>query len=104
MAPLHILIVTLDPKKDSPTVLKKYASQYNLDQKNVTLVTGALKSLSDFASEFNVVGIPGRGTISHNIRSILLGPDLKPLKKYDENSWTADQVLSDIEKSSHKLG
>lgn len=102
--PLHLLIVTLDPKKDNPSELKRYAQSYSLDPNHVTLVTGEAPKLSDFAAEFNVVGIPDKGMISHNIRNILLDPGFKEIKKFDENAWTPEDVLSEIEKSKQKLG
>lgn len=103
-SPLHLLIVTLDPKKDNASVLKRYAQSYSLDPNHVTLVTGEAQKLSDFAAEFNVVGIPGKAMISHNIRSILLDPGFREIKKFDENAWTPEDVLSEIEKSKQKSG
>lgn len=94
--PLRLLIVTLDPKRDTPETLKKYADTYQLDPELTTLVTGQSEELSKFSSEFNVVGIPSGKSISHNIKSVLLDPHLKDVSQYKENEWNADLVLKDV--------
>lgn len=93
---LHFLIVTLDPQFDSAEVLKKFAKNRDLNLKAFTLATGNEQTLSDFASQFNVIGIPSDGMISHNLKSILLDPNLVPVKEYKENEWSPDDVIKDL--------
>lgn len=97
--PLKLLLVTLDPAFDTPAVLKKFAKDRGLDTTHVTLATGAPQALTDLAAEFNVVGIPSEGSISHNMKSILLGADLSELRQYRDNEWTPDQVLKNLRQS-----
>ena len=95
--PFHFLFVTLDPKGDSPTVLKAFAKKHHFeDKKNVTFATGSDQALSDLASQFNVMGIPSSGTISHNMKSALLGPTFSTIKEYKENEWKPEDVVRDI--------
>jgi protein SCO1 len=93
--PLKLLIVTLDPAYDTPAVLKKFGETHKLDYKYFTLVTGEAKTLEDFASNFNVVGVPGEGIIAHNAKSALIGPDLNEIKMYRDNEWKPAEVLKD---------
>lgn len=97
--PLQFLFVTLDPDFDTAGVLKKFAKDRRLDLSHTILATGNPQVLSDLASEFNVMGVPSGGTIAHNMKSILLGPDLAELKQYKDNEWTAEQVLNDLQAS-----
>lgn len=97
--PLKLLLVTLDPDFDTPTVLKKFAKDRGLNLNHVVLATGNPQALSDFAAEFNVIGIPGAGQIAHNMKSILLGSNLVEIRQYHDNEWTADQVLRDLRQS-----
>lgn len=92
---LHFLFVTLDPEFDTPIVLKKFATGRDLSLKHFTLATGAPQVLSDFASEFNVLGIPSNGSanISHNLKSILIGPDMVPIQEFKDNEWEPKMVL-----------
>ena len=92
--PIHALTVTLDPKTDTAPILKAYGRTHGVDFSRVTLATGNDKVPEDFASEFNVVGFPGKKTISHNIRTVLVGPDLIPLKYFKENEWKPEEVVA----------
>jgi protein SCO1 len=99
--PLKFLIVTLDPKGDTPEVLKKYAKTHHLDPKIYTLATGDEKTLETFASNWNVIAIPGEGILSHNAKSALLAPDLSDIKMYKDNEWTPEQVLKDLKSNAN---
>ena len=94
--PLKFLVVTLDPAFDTPAVLRGYAKARGVNNKDFTLATGNATVLSDFAGEFNVIGMPAGGTISHNLKSILLAPDLSVLQEYKDNEFSPSQVLKDI--------
>jgi protein SCO1/2 len=98
--PLKFLIVTLDPKGDTPAVLKKYARTHHLDPKLYTLVTGDPKTLDAFATNWNVVAIPGEGIINHNAKSVLLAPDLSDIKMYKDNQWKPEEVIKDLRANS----
>lgn len=95
-APLNLLIVTLDPVGDTPEVLKKYGARFSLDEKSTFLVTGDPQKLSDFGSAFNVAGWPSGNTTVHNLKTILVGPNLEELKQYKENEWTPEQLIKDV--------
>ncbi len=60
------------------------------------MLTGDPKEINDFASEFNVIGIAEGGTISHNMKSILLDPNLKEVAQFKDNEWEPKQVLSHL--------
>lgn len=94
-APLNLLIVTLDPVGDTPSVLKKYGARFSLDEKTTFLVTGDPQHLSDFGSAFNVAGWPSGNTTVHNLKVILVSPELEELKQYKENEWTPEQLIKD---------
>ncbi len=91
--PLHLLIVTLDPKFDTPSALKSYAHQYGADLNLITFATGKPQTLADFESYFDVIAIPEGGMVNHNIESVLLSPAMKNLKEFYENQWKPKDVL-----------
>ena len=85
---------TLDPAFDTPAVLKQFAKARNLDKQTFTLATGNEVTLSDFAGEFNVMGFKSEGSISHNLKTVLLDANLVEIKQFKENEWTAADVIS----------
>lgn len=98
---MKFVIITLDPDFDTPKALKSYAKKQNLDSKDFLLLTGNAQVLSDFASQFNVIGFPNPdGSISHNLKSVLIAPDLNPIKEYKENEWKPEDVLKDLKSST----
>lgn len=97
--PIHVLAVTLDPNFDSPEIMKSKMEERGLDPDHFTFVTSDEKTLSELASEFNVVGIPSGGTISHNMKTILLSPLMVPIREFMDNEWTPEEVLNTIRKS-----
>lgn len=94
LPPLQFLLVTLDPAFDTPAVLKQFAKARNLDKQTFTLATGNEVTLSDFAGEFNVMGFKSEGSISHNLKTVLLDANLVEIKQFKENEWTAADVVS----------
>ena len=94
--PLKFLVVTLDPVNDTPSVMNSFGARYGLDTKSFLLITGEEQTISDFCAEFNALGFPSNGLISHNSRSVLVGPDLVPLKDYNENEWKPETVIKDL--------
>lgn len=94
--PLKFLVVTLDPANDSPTVLKTYATKFGLDSQGFILVTGQEQTISDFSAEFNAIGFPSNGLIAHSSRSVLVSPELVPLKDYNDNEWKPESVIKDL--------
>lgn len=102
-APLKLLVVTLDPEGDTPEKLKTYGNKFQLDEKDTFLITGSPQALSDFGSAFNVAGWPSGNTTVHNLKTILVGPNLEELKQYKENEWTPETLIKDARKFIGKI-
>jgi protein SCO1/2 len=94
--PLKFLVVTLDPANDTANTMKSYGSKFGLTDSAFILATGSEQTISDFSSEFNALGFPSNGLIAHNSKSVLVGPDLIPLKDYKDNEWKPEDVIKDL--------
>ena len=95
--PLHFLIITLDPRHDSPAVLKAFAKSRHLDLKYFTLATGTPQTLSSIYNQFSVAVVPEGEYVGHNNRNVLLDPKMVVVKNYEENQWTPEQVLKSMD-------
>ncbi len=100
--PLKFLIVTLDPANDTPQVMKSYGKKFGVSNQAFVLATGEEQVVADFSAEFNAIGFPTNGLISHNSRSVLVSPDLIPLKDYKDNEWKPETLLKDLLEFSSK--
>ena len=96
--PLKFLIVTLDPEHDTPQRLKDYSKSHGVDNSAFILATGTEKVIDDLSAEFNAIGFPSGGLISHNSKTVLIGPDMTALKDYKDNEWKPQDVWSDIQR------
>ncbi len=93
---LQFLLVTLDPKFDSPSVLKNYAKARHIDLKRFTLATGDPQTLSSMAAEFQILALPENGMIAHNMTNTLLDPNLMIVRSYSENQWKPEDILKEM--------
>lgn len=101
--PLKFLIVTLDPAFDTPAVLARWMKDQGLDPKAFTLATGKPEAVDKFASQLaNVTAFPAGGTLSHNVKTVLLDPDLKEVAQLKDNEWKADDVIKALKNSASR--
>lgn len=98
--PLRVVGITLDPKIDTQKTLADYAKRESVDAKTFWLATGTPKDIDAITSEFNVIGFGGAAKVSHNIRSVLLGPGLKFIKNFDDNDWKPEDVVNTIRENN----
>lgn len=95
---LRFLLVTLDPKGDTPAVLKQYAHSRKLDLSYFTLATGDEENLKKLHEAFNILAFPRGAQVAHNMKSILLDKDLNFVEWFRDNEWAADDVLKALSK------
>jgi protein SCO1 len=70
---VHLLSITLDPKRDKPTVLRGYMRLYDVDAKHWTFLTGSPKQIDKVLSDWGMWARPGQGgQLDHPSRVFLL--------------------------------
>lgn len=98
---VKIVSFSVDPKFDTPAVLKVYGAHYGADHNRWMLVTGATKTIGDVATSLKL-GValgPNPGTLTHSDKLVLIGPDGKSRGIYsgiDDND--VKRLASDAEK------
>lgn len=95
-----VLTISFDYLFDTPEILKK-KFQTLKSNKNNWIFLSSYNHLNDLylltkQSTFSFWGIE-KNDIGHNMRTILIGPDLKFLKYYDGNEWSVKDVQNDIQ-------
>jgi protein SCO1/2 len=85
----QFLSISFDPDYDSPEVLRIYARSYRHDNADRWLFTTASqKVLRTFAPELDLMLTKEGGSISHNLRTVVLDPQGRIYKQFDGNRWT----------------
>ena len=94
---VRLLSVSFDPANDTPTALKAHAATLGADQAQWRFATASVETIDRFAATFGVNVIrEADKTITHNLRTAVIGPDGKVVAVYNGSDWTADQVVRDL--------
>lgn len=96
----RLLTISFDPEKDTPEVLKRYAERYKYDPKHSSFLTGDLMEITAIAEQFGQTFWREGGSISHNVRTVVIDPEGKVQKIIPENKWSSDELVEEILKAA----
>ena len=88
----HLLSITMDAAFDRPEVLKEYARRYNADTKHWSFATGDAEQIQFVANLTGLYYVWEGGLISHDLRTVLIGPDGRLAQVWKSNVWTPYEV------------
>ncbi|MFA6544625.1 MAG: SCO family protein [Limisphaerales bacterium] len=88
----QLLSITMDPGFDRPSVLKEYAARYDANTKNWSFATGDLQQIQFIAGLTGLYYVWEGGLISHDLRTVLIGPDGRLAHIWRSNVWTPYEV------------
>jgi len=92
---LRILAVSVDPARDSPKAIRRYALVHRLAPRFRWLI-GSRNELARVWKDYHVAALPGpRGTVTHSTVSFLVDPSGRERLLYDK-SVKAGDVLHDL--------
>lgn len=94
---VRLLSVSFDPKFDRASVLRSHANQLHADPSVWRFATADEAIVDRLAARFgiNVIREPN-GTITHNLRTAVIGPSGTIATLLDDNAWTADDLLREL--------
>ncbi len=90
----QVISITLDPKRDTPETLKKYAQGQDENTDNWTFMTGKASDVNKVASLFGVIYYTEKGVIDHNIRTAVIDRKGKLSKLFTGNDWKPGEVAA----------
>jgi protein SCO1/2 len=97
---VHLLSVSFDPDHDTPAVLQAHAGKVGADASLWRFATAPPATVDTFAAAFGVNVIREQDTtITHNLRTAVVGPDGRVVALYDGNEWTSDQLIADLRRA-----
>ena len=97
----HLLEITIDPEFDTPERLNAYAGRFRSNDARWSFLTGSLMDVTAFGEQFGLQFIrePG-GSISHNLRTVVVDAAGKVQAIIPENKWTPDELTQEIIKAA----
>ena len=94
-----MLSVSFDPAFDTPAVLTAHAARVGA-QAGWHFATAPAEILDRFAAEFGVNVIRETdGSITHNLRTAVIGPNGRVAAVHSGNDWTADELVADLRRA-----
>ncbi len=101
----HLLTVSFDPDFDRPEVLKVYAQSHNYDPAHWSFATGTLIDITALGEQFGLSFWHDQtGSISHNLRTVVIDAAGRVQKILPGNDWTSDELVAEMVKASKKAG
>ncbi len=88
----HLLSVSIDPKFDTPDVLKAYSMVWSKDEKSWSFLSGTAEETETVGRAFGLIYEESGGLINHDLRTALIGPDGKLVHIWKSNVWTPYEI------------
>jgi protein SCO1/2 len=96
-ARVRLLSVSFDPRNDTPEAMSAHAAKVGADPAVWRFATAPSETADRFAAAFGVnVVRETDGTITHNLRTVVIGPGGRVATVHDGGEWTAAQVVEDL--------
>ena len=96
---VQVLSVTLDPDRDTPQMLKAYAQGYDKKRVNWDFLTGKAEAIEAVTSPLGVVYYDQNGTIQHNMKTVVIGPNGKLVRIFSGTEWSTEEAASTLRDS-----
>lgn len=90
---LQFVSVTLDPKYDTPGVLRAYADAYGIEGDNFRFVTGERDAVKLLVKSMAVTRFEEQETIIHSLATVLVDRDGKIVKRSTDKAWDPKEFL-----------
>ncbi len=96
---VRLLSVSFDPETDTRAVLAAHATAVGA-RDGWRFATAPAPTVDRFAAEFGVNVIrESDGSITHNLRTAVIGPDGRVAAIYSGNEWTANTIVGDLRRA-----
>jgi protein SCO1 len=104
---VNFVLISFDPDRDRPWVLKDYAHVRGIDESNFKLLTGDKNTIKSFMKKMQVVAVPGDTTHTtdgdliyffiHTDRAFLIDKDNRIRNDYRGSKLDIAEAIKDLE-------
>jgi len=96
----HLLAITVDPEFDTPERLRQFGQTYGYEPQHWSLLTGDLIDITALAEQFGLLFWTEDGTVSHNLRTVVVGADGLIRTNLIGNEWAVDTLIEQVERAA----
>jgi protein SCO1/2 len=94
----RFLLVTVDPKNDTPEVLRDYSRQVDRTSGRWTFATGDPGEIAAVAQHAGAFFERDGSEITHSLLVLAIGPDGVVLGRHEGRDWKPEDVIADLAK------
>ena len=95
---VKFLSITLDPKFDTPGVLKSYARGYNLEESNFRLGTAGKAVIDDLTRQFGIFRKKEPDApLDHTMRTLVINSRRQIVYQVPGKGWSVEDFLSRLQ-------
>jgi len=99
----QFLSISFDPDYDKPSNLASYALAYRgSDDRGWAFVAAPLASLRQLGPPLGLILMRTGNTISHNLRTVVVDPQGRLFRQFNDNTWTAEQLADTITEAAKR--
>lgn len=91
---VEFISVTLDPKYDTPGILRQYADDHGIDTANFSFLTGPQIAVTNLMAQLGVVAIEKDGLITHSLATLLIDENGRIVHREDGTGWPVEQFMA----------
>jgi protein SCO1 len=96
----HLLSISFDPEYDTPEKLKEHANRFKRDAAKWNFVTSEKIEILALTEQLGLMFATRNGTIEHNLRTAIIGPDGKLRQIYVGNEWDVNEFTEEMKKAA----
>jgi protein SCO1/2 len=89
---LTLLSVTVDPRFDTPEVLRGYSQRWNADPRIWHFLTGSLEAVRDVAGRFGLLFWPEENMISHTVATVVIDRQGRVAARIEGSSYRTSEL------------
>lgn len=92
----RLLSISMDPVHDTPAVLAGFAKYQGADGNHWMFATASEKVVRQLGGSVGLEFKTTNGTIFHNLRTVVVGPDGRIRRIFAGNTWTPQEVVAEV--------
>lgn len=97
----HLLSISIDPKFDTPEVLRSYGAAHTERYESETFSHWEFASgdqVKEMAEFFGLTYFAEKDQIVHGLKTVIINPDGKVAKIYSGNDWKPEEVVNELKR------
>jgi protein SCO1/2 len=95
----QLLSISFDPAFDTPEQLSTVAKELQVDPHHWNFATSSMVEIRKIGSAFGLQFRQNNGSLTHNLRTVVVNPAGRVQRVFKGNKWQADELIAEMVKT-----